>query len=436
MSKNNINSFKIIISHVYSKDNKGDAALLSVLINDIQKVFKDSSITILTLDLISKNEKFEGIMVQNSFMFYAMKSFKNRGIVLLYSLYVMSVTLLWSYVHKFTGFSLPINRELKNLCQLYDKSDLILPVGGGYLRSQKKGIGSILNVALLLHPILLSHVLKKPTILYTQSIGPFTSRLEESMVSRILNSCVEATLVREDTSAELLKHIGVSKNIYRGCDSGFAFKARHASYDLHKLLNVKKDRFIVGVTARRWLSNTAQSRYEHALAKTVRYIVTNYNAVVVFIPQVTAEFHGDDDRIVHKRIHQFISDLQGVYVIDEKLNHYNIKAAYDSLDFVIGTRFHSVIFSLTSYVPVIAIEYEHKTGGIMHDLGLDKWVLKMEEVNSNNLCKKIDMLIKDHKKYRDYLKAIMPDYIKKNNENIKTVKKHYDKFIKNNNPNY
>ena len=46
-----------------------------------------------------------------------------------------------------------------------------------------------------------------------------------------------------------------------------------------------------------------------------------------------------------------------------------------SLDYLVGTRFHSVIFALAARVPCIAIGYEHKTRGIMRDLSLDGWVL-------------------------------------------------------------
>jgi colanic acid/amylovoran biosynthesis protein len=79
---------------------------------------------------------------------------------------------------------------------------------------------------------------------------------------------------------------------------------------------------------------------------------------------------------------------------------------------VIGTRFHSVIFSLTSHVPAIAIEYEHKTGGIMKDLDLTDWVLKIEEVNQVTLCRMVDQLIKQRADYQMKLQRIMPNYVK------------------------
>ena len=422
---------KIIISHVYSEHNKGDAALLSVLIGDVHKEFNNPLITVLTLDSVSSNKMFEGAKVKNSFMFYAMNRFDNDFLTLLYAVYVITITMLWAFVRRLTGLSLPIGHKLTNLCLLYEDTDLILPVGGGYLRGQKKGIGSLLNVTLLLHPLWISNLLGKPTVLYSQSIGPFSSKLEERMVGFSLNRCTEAIIVREDTSLKLLRRLGVKDNVYRSVDSGFAFDAGDVKYDLREKLKIKSNKqLLFGITARKWLPEPAQSNYERAIAESIEHIISKYDASVVFIPQVTSEFHSDDDRLVHKRIFDYISNHEHVYLVDGELDHYQIKSAYDSLDFVIGTRFHSVIFSLTSYVPAIAIEYEHKTSGIMHDLGLDKWVMKMEAVNSKDLCAKVDELITGSEAYKNKLKQIMPTYIKKTDEPIKVVSEAYKKLSK------
>ena len=419
----------IVISHVYSEHNKGDAALLSVLIKDIRRKFNNPGIKILTLDSINEDEEFEEIKVSNSFMFYAMNRFDSNFMTLLYAILVVITTTLWAIIRRMTGKSLPIGHKLASLCLLYEDADLIIPVGGGYLRSQKKGIGSLLNVSLLLHPLWISNILGKPTVLYSQSIGPFSSKLEERMVRVSLNRCVETVIVREDTSMQLLKRIGIKDNVHRSVDSGFAFGANGTKYDLRKKLKINPDKqLLFGITARQWLPEPAQSNYERAIVKSVEYIVKEYNAAVVFIPQVTSEFHSDDDRLVHKRIYTQISNRDNVYVVDKKLDHYQIKAAYDSLDFVIGTRFHSVIFALTSYVPAIAIEYEHKTSGIMHDLGLDKWVMKMEAINSKDLCAMIDKLITSGEAYKKKLNHIMPTYVKKTDEPIKLVSEAYEEL--------
>lgn len=224
----------------------------------------------------------------------------------------------------------------------------------------------------------------------------------------------------------LLKQIGVTIPLHRSVDSGFAFNLR-TNYDLRKKIGAKQGQLIFGTTARQWLSSEKQAKYESSLTKTIDYIIAKYDAKVILIPQVTAEFHNDDDRVVHSRIASMVKQPGNAIALNDKLSHSEIKAAYDSLDYLIGTRFHSVIFALTSRVPALAIEYEHKTGGIMNDLGLDKWVIKMEKVSSTGLIQKVDQLVNGRRTYVEQLQKLLPRYIERTSEPIKIVEREYQK---------
>ena len=96
-------------------------------------------------------------------------------------------------------------------------------------------------------------------------------------------------------------------------------------------------------------------------------------------------------------------------------DHRQIKAAYNQLDFLIGTRFHSVIFSLTSGVPCIAIEYEHKSRGIMRELGLEHWVLAIGDVTEAGLGSLFDKMVRERDAYRNQLTRVMPQYVRRAN---------------------
>jgi colanic acid/amylovoran biosynthesis protein len=80
---------------------------------------------------------------------------------------------------------------------------------------------------------------------------------------------------------------------------------------------------------------------------------------------------------------------------------------------MVGTRFHGVIFALTGYVPSIAIEYEHKTRGIMHDLGLDQWIISMTSVTAAKLKTMFDQLLRERDAYSEQLHAELPKYLKR-----------------------
>lgn len=400
----------IIISHVYSSDNKGDAALTSVLIADLKRKFPRAELTILKLDTVTNNGQFEGVPEKLSFMYYALNKYRNPLVKLAYTVYMMSATLLWAISRR----RLYLPAHLREIAALYAQADLIVPVGGGYIRS-RAGLLNRFNIPLLLHPLLLGYLLHKPTVLYSQSLGPFQNTLEKLMVAFVLRR-MTLILVREDTSVALLARMGVTRNVVRAIDSGFLLDSKKPT-NVRKRYKVPAGKLLVGVTVRSWLKGAAQTRYEQAVAAALDTLVVTNNAHVMFIPQVTAS-KGDDDRVVSRKVYDAMKRQGDATLIEDAPDHHRIKAMYNNLDMLLGTRFHSVIFSLTSYVPVLAIEYEHKTSGIMHDLHLDEWVIKIEEATAAKLTTLLQKLARHQSEYRIHLRRYLPPYIRQAEQTV------------------
>jgi len=396
---------KIIITHAYSKENKGDAVLLSVLIADMRRVFDDPQITVLTMDRTAPEEKFDDAPVAGSLMRIAFSRYDNLFLKSSYCGYMAFATLIWAAIYRFTGKEIPLGRHLKKAVSYYKDADLAVPVGGGYLRG-KPGWRSTFLLMLLLHPLVLCWILNKPVVIYPQSVGPFGNRFQFRAAAIVLKM-VDRILVREEVSMKLLESMGV-KNARRVVDSGFLF-AGGQIIDLRRELGVPDNAKLVGITVRRWLNDDRQKNYEKNMAAFADRIIEECGVYVVFIPQVTAAEHNDDDRVASQRVYGLMKNKKKA-VIYAGGDHYNLRSAYAKLDYLIGTRFHSVIFALTAMVPAIAIEYEHKTSGIMNDLGLGKWVVKIEDVEAGKLTDLFKNLVRAEVDYRRQLGRVLPGY--------------------------
>ena len=411
----------ILVTHVYSSDNKGDAALTSVLLSDLRRVFPGAKQKILKLDHVHESGMFESVPEYPSFMHYALNKFKNPLAKLLYVLYMIPATLVWAAFYRATSRRLWLPRELREIADLYADSDLVVAVGGGYIRS-RKGLFNRLNIPLLLHPLLFGHMLGKQTVLYSQSVGPFVNGYEPALVGYVLRK-MDVVILREDISVALLERIGVHENVVRSIDSGFLLRAKR-SVNVRKQYGIPSDTLLIGVTVREWLGGEEQEAYERAVAGALDAAVSRYSARVLFIPQVTAT-KGDDDRIASRRVRSYMLHQEEATVINDAPDHFDVKAIYNELDVLLGTRFHSVIFSLTSFVPVLAIEYEHKTSGIMHDLGLDRWVVKIEDATEDVLAKGLRELITEQATYRAQLKKRVPPYVAQAEQTADMVAERY-----------
>lgn len=87
-----------------------------------------------------------------------------------------------------------------------------------------------------------------------------------------------------------------------------------------------------------------------------------------------------------KQILHVFSILSTADIEDKELNCQDVEKIYSYYDFMIGTRFHSVIFSLNVGTPSIAIAYGGNKGkGIMEDLGNSDFSIDIDKLESDTL---------------------------------------------------
>ena len=66
--------------------------------------------------------------------------------------------------------------------------------------------------------------------------------------------------------------------------------------------------------------------------------------------------------------------------------------------YVIGARYHSIVFALNQGVPCIALSYEHKISGLLETLGKTEWCVEFSktldsEANQEKCIREISRLI-------------------------------------------
>jgi colanic acid/amylovoran biosynthesis protein len=398
---------RICVSNVYYFANTGDAALLLALIAELRRVFGRPSLVALTMEDVDPGQTLAGVRLEPSLMSLAYHTFAKRFAKGLYTIWVIGLTVCAVPIWRLTGVLL-LPRQLRRATLSLINADLVVTVGGGYLRG-KKDLATHLGLILMLHPIWLAALAGVPVMCHSQSIGPFGNRFQRWVTAKTL-SRVELLAAREDISVDTLKGMGLgSPKIIRSADAGFLFETSE-DVDVRTVAGLPADAHVVGVTVRQWLHGEAQERYEAAVATACDHMIRSADAYVVFIPQVTVEELGDDDRIVGHRVADQIVRRDRVRVMDESYSPFVVKALYESLDLLVGTRFHSVIFALTACVPAIAIEYEHKTGGIMAELGLGEWVCDINTVTGGELIERFEALLLFADDYRALLHSKLDWY--------------------------
>ena len=419
---------RILITHFYSRTNKGDAALASVLISELRRQFGDPELSLLTPDRTEPGETFEGVPLESNFAYLSSFRFTKKVHKLGYAIALVFSTVVFCLARRRLRIDLWLPTDLRKVVQRYADADLVIPVGGGYMGGGRT-VNSIFNTVLTLHPLVLAWLLGKPTVVFSQSFGPYKYRIERLLVRWVLNTCVILTLVREDESMAFLHGIGVPDPV-RSVDSGFLLDSGDASADLRSRFGLPADQLLIGVTGRHWLDPDPQDRYESAVAQTIDHLCEHHDAHIVFVPQVTAAFFDDDDRVANRSIADRTVHRDRVHVLEDELDPHEVKAVIEDIDLMIGTRFHSIIFSLTSYVPAVAIQYNHKASGIMSDLDLGDWLIMIDQVTEPALTALCERLIAEAPSYRKHLRAVIPPYQEEARRAVVLAQDAFDWFVR------
>jgi colanic acid/amylovoran biosynthesis protein len=299
--------------------------------------------------------------------------------------------------------------EVRDELDAVENADLVVSCSGGYLNAPGTVSGD-LSVYCTLAAITIAERLGTPVIFAPQSVGPFGHKRQRRSAQRALQRA-NLVLVREDVSYELVESLGVNPpTLRRGVDSAFAFRPG-PSDGWRDRLSLGRDDVVVGLTARVWLPAPRQELLDRALARFIDHVHSNPGFRVVLIPQNTSALVGEDDRDVNRRIAGYCHGPRAPILVEDRCDPTEITGLYASLDFLVGMRFHSVIFALTSYVPSMAIEYHYKSRGIMEDLGLEEWVLALDDVTENRIGMLFDRLVRQRHEYKMHLQDVLPAYV-------------------------
>ena len=421
---------KVLVLNSYGRADKGDAALLAALIEQVQSFAPDAQFAIAGTEDPAEFPDFEGH--ENV---YAMRQYAaldaGAGLLatarnIVFKLWTLATTQV-AIAHP--AFSFLAARKLAAYRRAFREADMVLSVGGGYFNA-KDPLKSTAHILFVTRPLNLAKKMGKFVAVAPVSVGPFTRPYQAGMVGRCFDK-LDLVLVRENISFEVAQSIMKVKKPVRAVDSGFDFNPV-GEYDLRKELNLQATDKIIAMTVRKSFAGARQAQYEKNVADFIALLARDMpDYKVVFMPQCTAQLHGDDDRAVARRICAYLPEGQKqAIVIEDDLDYRTLKLAYQHADYVIGTRFHSVIFALPYDVPALGLEYEHKTRGIMRELGLEHWIIKVNELSGAALMQLFTELVDNRDAYLATVHKTLPPYIEQAKKAATLIQQAYERHLR------
>lgn len=405
------NMKQVLIINAHSSKNKGDAAIIISMIQSLKKFIPNSEITV-----SSRYPEDDDIYKQYGCnVVEQITRFPNKDLP-----FLKRLLFIISEIKKVNRFvknkQIPRGRS-GDIFNAYNNADIIISCGGGFLYSHPK---YHIEASLIMHlaQIYFGKKIGKKVLIYSQSIGPFNSKMSKKLAYYVLRK-VDKITIREKLSKNFLEDINILNPIVVS-DSAFVMGAKEEEIkEDEAIIQINKNYLNVGVTVRQWVfpgkENTDYyyNKYIKSVSDAIEFLINEKNAIVYLVPQVTGPTPIEDDRISNSHILSFLSDhaKKSVVILEKDYSPQELKAIYSKFDMFIGTRMHSNIFSLSSKVPTVAISYEPKTTGIMEKLGLSDYVININDITSEDLKDKVLQCIHNEEDYRRALKKIIPKIV-------------------------
>ena len=293
--------------------------------------------------------------------------------------------------------------------------------------------------------ILIGVLLKKPVVIWAQSLGPFRSKSTSWLARYTLNKVALIT-VRDEISLSYLRELGVDvPPIHLTADPAFLLQPAPEER-AKEILSVDhentRNRPIIGLTmgwsslisetnatwylrfmkSVYWASRIMlpESIFEFAIkqashfkrldmanylkietmAQIVEHLVDSLEADVILIPHDISPMA--DDRFIAVELLQKTNHGNRIKLVGGDYSAAELKAVIGQCDLFLGGKMHANIAATSMYVPTVAIQYGHKFYGIMRMLGQEKYVC--DKFTSQEVISKIDEAWLNREKIREQLK--------------------------------
>ncbi len=395
----------IVITNSHA-DNRGDEAAQRSMIDTLGQMIPEARFTVLTVSP-------QGLDLQGGVEVLRTFSAVNRA----FPFFHLPLITLWT-VLRLLGIKLSFLDRKFQICKGLERlaeADIVISCPGGpyfgdIYRSHEIGEH-------LLH-ILIAKMFRKPVMIYGMSIGPFRIRWR-NIIRRYLLNKVEVITLRDPISRDYLEDLKLTGPVIRiTADSAFQSEVNLSGSRLSEVMAAEigshEDRPLVGITptGARWnfpgLGNAGKlmADYTRTIASAVDHVVEKYNAIVVFFPQLYGI--STDMPLIEKIIDQTNSS-DSIRVLSNKLNSQIQQAVISQMDLMIGNRYHSVIFALKSCVPTVCIAYEHKSAGVMQEVGMAEFLIGIKDLS----CDRLMQITDDAWSHREEIRARLKPGVEK-----------------------
>ncbi|MBD1382678.1 polysaccharide pyruvyl transferase family protein [Metabacillus arenae] len=373
--------------------NKGAQALTFTAVDQIKTRFPNTQIVLLSsMDFKRPNEEKDK---------YAFE-------ILPFSLDLKS-DLLGGLYKSYDYLSLVINKrkaskDIRNKVKnIFKNSTAMIDISGFALSSQR---GEFSSLQYLLN-LKIARKYNIPTFLFPQSFGPFNygpirNLVFHKLIKKELSN-VKKIYVREDDGMENLKKLGLN-NIQRSYDIVLQNTKSYSKSNIYKSDNVNmKVNDLVIENSIGIIPNVKIMKHGNATQlynlyyQLIDHLIKN-NKNVYFLR------HSYEDKEIIENIKQKFPQNKKIFYLDEDYSCIEIDEIIKKFNFIIGSRYHSIVHAYKNFVPAIVLGWAIKYDELLSAFDQNEFCFDVRgEIEVKDAIAKLDILLKSFEQERDII---------------------------------
>jgi colanic acid/amylovoran biosynthesis protein len=297
----------------------------------------------------------------------------------------------------------------------YLKCDLVVLPGGHFFTN----LNSFPCLASHFWALLFAVLLKKKTMVYAQTIGPFFGRLAllSRLLTRFLLKRVDLVTVREQDS---LRHCRGIPHVFLTSEAVFAMQSPPDVSGLDDLRVLKrKARLLVGATIHHLYYRHFFSRsvYVDKMARIFDGIIAEHDADVLLVPMEDG-VHGGGDRPLALQIQDAMAKPERFHLLAGEHDPVTTAAAIGSTDVFLGTKTHSIVYALKAGIPTVTIAYQQKSNEFMEVFGVRENAIDLCDLDVERVLSIVRTVVERRLSLRnvqmDHLRIVRQEALKNN----------------------
>lgn len=385
---------KLIFTTVKLSDNLGYPSIVSA-IAEMNKKYNDELYLLNPIISQKENQLINHYMLKRK----EFSIFKLKGI----SKYLIGI--IYSFILNKSKYKAVYNNNILNELSELRSFDAIIDLAGIDFTDKfisRNLLKNIINIFIGHYIWMLGKYLGIPVIKYTCAIGPcdlFTTKLN----IKFNNRYCDLFYVRDEESLNIYKKLKLKRQVKLVPDTAFLMPVEQVYNNISCNLNNYRGR-IVGIAASHQLKKRVQN-YKDIMVDVINNIL-KMGFHVLLIPNENSNTLKNDDRTVCKEIYDEINNKKSVEILDvDNIYPNQIKAIISECDYIITSRYHTLIAALSTKRPVLSLSWHHKYKEALKLFGLEKYVIENYEFKSENIISKFMDLIENREQFEQNIEV-------------------------------